>query len=112
MARSGASPGAWALLALAALLAAAPATALYEKGGPVISVTHRSFDKVTESKVPVVVVSAADRPGFLSSRPAAPLLLAAAQRNQHVSQGDWLRMQQADQRTLPASGGRRHCRRS
>lgn len=44
----------WACALLAVVLAA-PAAALYDKGSAVIQATHRSFDKVTGSKVPVVV---------------------------------------------------------
>jgi thiol-disulfide isomerase/thioredoxin len=43
-------------LALAVGLLATGAAALYEKNGPVLQLTPRSFDKVLKSKVPVVVV--------------------------------------------------------
>lgn len=65
-------------LALLLALLAGGAMALYEKGGPVVLLTHRSFDAVTGSKVPVIVVrarqnrqpaAAAHCPRHTSSRP-------------------------------------------
>lgn len=58
----------WTALLLA--VCAAGASALYEKGSPVIQLTHRSFDKVLESHVPTVVVSDASGP------PGSPPALA------------------------------------
>lgn len=56
--------------ALALVLCAAGAAALYEKGSPVVQLTHRSFDKVLQSHVPTVVV----RPGVPAACP--PLVTA------------------------------------
>ena len=58
------TPSAHAAAALLALLAAAVAVgpasaALFTAGGPVQQLTGRTFRKVTDSKVPIVVVSAA-----------------------------------------------------
>lgn len=86
--------------ALALVLCAAGAAALYEKGSPVVQLTHRSFDKVLQSHVPTVVV----RPGRPGSLPAACSFLRQLKR--------WGADRAGAVRELDRRRCRRRCRRS